>query len=383
MKIGVLFIVSNFKSGGTESQLVEILKGMDRDRFKPHILCFERKGSLLGAVERLGIEIHVLGIRRTLSLRTFKALRRAAAWAERKEVRVVHTFHFHGALYGAVMKRMCPGLRLIVCEQGLTEPNRLRHRMGRRFYYPLADVILTNCEAVRQVIAARDGLDPGRIRVIYGGVDMEKFSPGPDGRGGDRSGDEYVIGCVGRLHPDKGQLLLAEAAPEILREIPEARIVVVGDGPQRGLLEEAIERRGIGSRFTLLGDRQDVPALLPTFDLVVLPSMNEGFANAALEAMACGVPVVASDAGGNTETVLDGRTGLTFPRGDARALGSAIARMAADRAGAAALAEAARRRVIKEFGVDSLVRRHQELYGEMVQEVRRVPGTAKRGEVSA
>jgi glycosyltransferase involved in cell wall biosynthesis len=366
MKAGILYILSSFKSGGTESQLLEILKRMDRGRFEPRVVCFSRTGGLLRAMEDLGIEIETLGFDSLLSPRALKAFRRVAAWARARNVRIIHGFHFHGCFYGAILKKMIPGSRLILCEQGLTEASGFRYRLGRAFYYRASDVILANCLAVRDVVASRDRLDPARVRIIHGGVDMEKFRPAKPQAGGRRGEDGVVIGCVGRLHPDKGQLVLAKAAPEILGALPGARIVLAGDGPQRGALEAAIAAGGVSERMILLGDQRDIPALLSTFDLLILPSMNEGFANAALEAMSCGVPVIASDAGGNPEVVRDGQTGRLFRKGDAASLAACVVEMAKDLPRARALAGAARERAVKEFGVDTLVRRHEELYGELI-----------------
>ncbi|HXI03610.1 MAG TPA: glycosyltransferase [Candidatus Saccharimonadales bacterium] len=367
MRAGILYIVSSLKSGGTETQLVEILKGLDRDRFRPLVACFRRTGGLLGAVESLGVEITEMGFDSLTSLRAARAFRETGAWARERGVRVIHGFHYHGGLYGALLKKRIPGSKLIVCEQGLiglTDVRELRNRIGRWLYYRRADLLLSNCLAVRDAVAERDGIPAESIQVIYGGVDLGRFHPPVRPRSG-RNGAGPVIGCVGRLHPDKGQLVLAEAAPEILGKLPEATIVLAGDGPQRAELEAAIARLGIAGRVKMLGDRRDVPDLLGGFDMIVLPSMNEGFANAALEGMACGVPVIASDAGGNKEVVVDGKTGRLFPRGNASALARCVVETAGDRPGADRMAAAALERVRREFGVDTLVRRHEEMYGDL------------------
>lgn len=358
MRVGVLYIVGSFKSGGTESQLVEILRRLDRRRYAPYVLCFERKGGLLGEVESLGVEVREMGFDRLLSARTWGRLRAHAAWARAKSVGIIQGFHFHGALYGALLKRRCPGAALVACEQAIYGPDAWRHRLARAWYQRHLDVLTANCEAVRLAVAARDKVQAERIVVIYGGVDTERFRPRP--RPETREGS--VIGLVGRLHPDKGQMLLIEAAPAILGALPRARILLVGDGPQRRDIEARIRSLGIQERIVLLGDRRDVPDLLAGMDLLVLPSASEGFANAALEGSSSGLPVVVSDAGGNPEIVEDGVTGRVFRAGDVSMLAACVIDLLRDPAVGRKAGEAGRRRVETMFPLDEMVRRHERLY---------------------
>lgn len=363
MSAGVLFIVSSFKSGGTETQLLEIVKGLDRGRFRPYVLCFERSGGLLRAFEEAGVGIRTLGVASIFSARGGAALWGLARWCRSEGISVVHGFHFHGNLYAALLKLLRPSLRVIVCEQGLYGPGGLRYDFGRWLYYRVADVVLVNCEAVRRILVDRDHLPASRISIIYGGVDAERFRPaaGPAHPAG-----EHVVGCVGRLHPDKGQLVLARAARRILDAVPGTRIVMAGDGPERPELEKVIASEGVGEAVTLLGDRGDIPELLAGMDILVLPSINEGFANAALEGMSSGLPVIVSDAGGNPEAVVHGETGIVFPNGDHAALADAVIDLARDPERARAMGRAGRQRVVSMFGLDSLVRRHGHLYEGLI-----------------
>lgn len=363
MSAGVLYLVGSFQTGGTESQLVEILRRLDRSRFRPCVVCLERRGGLLAEVERLGVPVHEMRLGSLLAPRAWRALDRAASWARAREVRIIQGFLFHGGLYGALLKRRCPGTRLVVCEQSIHGFDARKHHLGRLVYYRETDVITANCEAVRRAVVARDGIGAARVRVVYGGVDTDRFAPRPRPAG---AGPGPVVGFVGRLHPDKGPLLLASAAPRILAGAPGSRIVFVGDGPLRGEIEAAVRGTGAGGRVELLGDRRDVPELLAGMDLLVLPSAAEGFANAALEGQASGLPVVASDAGGNPEIVADGETGRIFPAGDADRLAACVVEILRDAAAARRMGEAGRRRVERLFPLAEMVRRHERLYDELL-----------------
>jgi len=362
LKAGVLYIVGSFKSGGTETQLLEILRRLDRSRFVPHVLCINKEGGLLSDVEKTGVEIREMRFSRLLSPLSWGRLRSHAAWARARGIRIIQGFHFHGNLYGALLKRGCPGSSLVVCEQAIYGPRAPRHRWGRAYYYRSTDVVLANCEAVRRAAAERDRLDPARITVIYGGVDIDKYHP----RSQVKEPGGLVIGLVGRLHPDKGQMILVDAAPAILKEIPSARIVLIGEGPQRREIEGQIENLGLGSSIHLLGDRRDVPELLAAMDLLVLPSASEGFANAALEGSSSGLPVVVSDAGGNPEIVEDGVTGRVFRVGDPTMLASCILDLLRDPQVARRAGEAGRRRVERMFPLEEMVHGHERLYEDLL-----------------
>jgi glycosyltransferase involved in cell wall biosynthesis len=167
-----------------------------------------------------------------------------------------------------------------------------------------------------------------------------------------------VIGNVARLVAQKDQRTLVEAAPAILEPFPEARFVVVGDGPLRADLE----RRAAGLPFEFTGGRGDVPDLLAGFDVFAFPSLYEGLCLAVIEAQAAGVPVVATPVGGIRETVVDGETGLLVPPQDARALAAAVCRLLEDRELVARLAAEAKRRARERFSVERMVERTLELY---------------------
>lgn len=364
MSAGILYLVGSFKSGGTETQLFELLRRLDRRRFEPSVLCIEKKGSLLPEVESLGVEVRDLGVSSILRPGSIKAFRRHAAWALERDVRIIHGFLFHGGLYGAALKARVPGASLVVSEQAIGGHEGRRHGLGRLLFASKVDVLTANCEAVRRFVAARYGTERDRIRVIYGGVDVRRFSPRRRSERG--PGAPPVIGCVGRLHPDKGQTVLVSAASAILREFPSARFLLVGEGPQRGEIEALIARLGIQASVEMLGDRRDVPEILAGIDVAVLPSTSEGFANAALEGLACGIPLVVSDAGGNPEIVTDRITGRVFPNGDASALAACVVEMLRDPDRAREMSEEGRRRVETVFPLEEMVRRHEELYEDLL-----------------
>ncbi len=164
--IGVLYLVASFKSGGTETQLLEILRRLDRGRYNPHVLCFRQEGGLLPLVEDLGIEIYESGFDSLFTARALRSFRELGRWIDERSIDVIHGFHFHGSFYGALLKLMRRRLRLVACEQGLSGPEGPHIPTGRRLVYRAADVVLVNCEAVGRILTERDRLVPARISII-------------------------------------------------------------------------------------------------------------------------------------------------------------------------------------------------------------------------
>jgi glycosyltransferase involved in cell wall biosynthesis len=194
-----------------------------------------------------------------------------------------------------------------------------------------------------------------RAHVVPLGIDLARFVNGR------RVLEGRIVGNVARLAEQKGQSDLVAAAPPVLERHPDVRFVVVGDGELRAQLEELA--RPLGGRFELLGERDDVPDLLASFDVFAFPSRFEGLCLAVIEAQAAGVPVVATPVGGIKETVVDGETGRLVPVGDVEALAAAILAVLDDPESARRMAETARARVLERFAVERMVAETLALYG--------------------
>ncbi len=186
--------------------------------------------------------------------------------------------------------------------------------------------------------------------------------------------DAIVVGTVGRLSPVKHQRLLVDAfaaAVERLRaDAPQVadrlRLALVGDGPDRAALDARVAASGVADRIALLGNRDDVPRVMADFDVFVLPSLAEGISNTILEAMACGVPVVATRVGGNAELVADGATGVLVASDDVAAMADAIAAYARDPRRVERDGRAARERAVAQFSIDAMVSRYADLYDALL-----------------
>jgi glycosyltransferase involved in cell wall biosynthesis len=246
--------------------------------------------------------------------------------------------------------------------------------------YRLVERVLARATDRIVVVAALDratGLAhgigrPGQYTVIRSGIDVAAFSNSASRRreARERLGlprDAAVVGTVARLAPPKDLESLLHGFAAVAAERPAARLVLIGDGPRRAEAEAMVRALGATDRVVFAGPRRDVPELLPAFDVMVLPSHHEGLPRTIVEAMATGIPVVASGVGGIPEVVVDGTTGLLVPPGDPAALASAVERVLDDPALGLQLVDRART-LVGEFDAAAMVRRTEALYEELLAE---------------
>ena len=251
---------------------------------------------------------------------------------------------------------------------------RRRYRWIRRFYRPLVQRYVPLSEDLARYLHDQVGVAVARIRPICNGVDMERFRPREDAARdgvlppGFANQDSLLIGTVGRLEAVKDQITLVRAFTEICRHNASdtrLRLILVGEGTLRGEIEALLTREGIRDRVWLAGSRDDVPALLAALDVFVLPSLAEGISNTLLEAMACGLPVVATRVGGNAELVSEGETGLLVPRADPQAMAAALQRYIDNADLRSTHGLAARARAEAQFSISGMVQRYLEVYDEL------------------
>lgn len=372
-KTPVAFVIGSFRYGGAERDLLELLRRLDPARYEFHVFYLERDGDLLPEIERTGAALRELGIRSLTSPSGIRAVLRARAYLRAHGVRVLQGFGVYGSFYAAVIASGVPGVRVISYEFTPVPPPLLRARLFQPWYYRRADVIVGNSDAVLSAVAARRGVNGKRLVKIHNGVDTSVYRPDAGDGAAVLPGlppGAPLVGAVGRLNPIKGHAYLVAAWPKVLEKVPAARLLLVG--PARSEDRERMEKeaRGTGCADTIhfLGQRRDVPRILPHLDVVALPSLTEGFSNVIIEAGAAGRPVVATRVGGNPEAIVEGETGMLVPARDPAALADAIVSLLSDPARRARMGDAARRRVVELYSVDRMIEGYDRLYTSLVQD---------------
>jgi glycosyltransferase involved in cell wall biosynthesis len=279
---------------------------------------------------------------------------------------VVHAHDPMGVALAAMALEMKTGLtsRPLVVASRRVDFHLKRHAFSR-WKYRQIDVFIAASRVIATMLAG-DGIPTDRIVTVHDGVNLSFIDRQP-------ALDSHatfwlphgapVVGNVAALAAHKGQRHLVAAAARVVREVPDARFLILGDGELRDALEKQIKELGLERHVLLAGFRPDALGLMKTFDLFVMSSITEGLGSAVLEAMACRKAVVATRAGGIPEAVEDGATGLLVPPHDEAALAAAIVRLLRDPALAAELASAGRRRVEDQFSVERMVAGTVAVYG--------------------
>jgi glycosyltransferase involved in cell wall biosynthesis len=350
----------------------ETFDGVEIVRFPLHLptdLTYGRVAqSKVGLVGRLG--------RLVVMARYLEAQRRAIlVQAEAKGADVIHA---HWAIptgpAAVVAARQLQVPSIITMHGGDVYVNREQGYdfPTRRYVRPVLRWTLQNAGALTAITddcrqhALRAGAPPERIRLVFNGTDLRRFSPGEDGAGAQPYGRHMIFACR-QLFPRKGIRFLLEAAAQLKPQFPDLQVVLAGDGFERPALAQLAEALGIGTNVTFLGwvANSDLPPYYRAAAVSVLPSLEEGFGIPAAEAMGCEVPVVASDAGGLPEVVEDGVTGLVVPRGDSTALARAIGSLLADPERRRRMGQAGRERALRLFDWDRSAEQFEELYREV------------------
>ena len=250
-----------------------------------------------------------------------------------------------------------------------------RHQWMRRAYSPFVHRYVALSQDLAGYLTQRVGLRASRVVQVYNGVDTTLFAPAQGGRApiagcAFGAAPHWLVGTVGRMQTVKDQTLLARAFVGALARQPalrdRLRLVMVGDGPLRAQSLAVLNAAGVADLAWLPGERADVPDVMRGLDCFVLPSKAEGISNTILEAMACALPVVATQVGGNAELVDAGRTGTVVPSGDVDAMADALVQLATDRARAQAWGLAGRARVEQHFSLHSMVAAYQRVYDDVL-----------------
>jgi len=371
-KIRIMEMIDKPSLGGGQTALLLIAGNLDRSGFEVAISS-GGEGPLAEEARRKGITYFPVSLGKRLSLGPLKEI--AAALREHK-TDILHTHGGIAGLYGrsAALRSGTPaivhtlhGIHYLHYRNPFLR--RLYVLLERRYSRSTGRLILVCQSDLRQ--ARRHRLAPEeKMVVILNGTDVRTDVAVDDsarlrGELGWPPG-RPVVGTVARLHRQKGVVTLLRATPKILSACPEARIAVVGDGPEGGRLRREAQRLSLEGRFFFLGERKDAAPVQSLFDIFVLPSLWEGLPFVLVEAAALGKPIVATAVDGVPEMLEHGKTGLLIPPNDASALADAVIRLLRDKDEARRLGETARRLVPPRFPLRRMIDQTQNLYLDLM-----------------
>ena len=355
----ILLLTQSLALGGSERQLTEIAKALDRSRFEPHVGCFRSEGFRAEELRSAGVPVAQFPVASFLGPSALSGARDMGRYFRKHSIQLVHTFDLPLNLFGVPVAKLFRVPYVISSQRALRAltPGLRRHML--RLTDRLADAVVVNSLAVARELMEAERVPRNQVHLCYNGIDTHVFHPRP------RSSDgPLVIGVICAFRPEKGLETLLEA---FARMGDRVRLLLIGDGPSLPALRSLAGRLTLEERCHFEPPVKDVAAWLGRIDIFVLPSLSESFSNSLMEAMACGCCTVASRVGGNIELIADRENGLLFRAGDVEDLSAVLDMLVRDSALRVRLAAAGSERVSREFSLERSAKRMAEIYSEVLK----------------
>ena len=342
-RVGLLHLITALEPAGAENLLVSIARKLDNTRFRLVVGYIYGQGTLAGEIRKTGAKV-----------------------VRKERIRIVHTHLVHASMAGRIAAKLA-GVNYIVTTRHYAYYHKRRGlaKWLERKTGVFNDSFIAISDAVKRYLVRSEKYRPGRIQVLYNAVDLELFDPVHR-----RSDSRPLIGSVGRLHPSKGYDTLLSSMPDVLKAFPAARLMIAGGGKERGRLEEICSQLDISDKVIFLGRRTpaEVRGFLKQINLFALASNWEGFGLAVVEAMASGLPVVATQVGGLAEIVDEGRTGFLVPRGESGLLAEKIILLLKNPSLSLQMGREGRKRVETLFSLDTMMAKLETMYRDLLNQ---------------
>lgn len=355
----VTFLLTSMPVGGAETLLANLVRRIDRSRFAPEIVCLKQRGPL-GDELASELPVHSELLAHKLDVRVL--LRLCRLFRSRRTDAVVTVGAGDKMFWGRLAAKLA-GVPVVASALHSTGWPDSVGRLNR-LLTPLTDAFIAVAQTHAEFLVQRLRFPHNKVVAIANGIDVERFAPRDARPTRDALGIEHdapVMGIVAALRPEKNHALFLTGARRILDQLPRARFLVVGDGDRRAALEQLASQLRIAHATRFVGSRSDIPELLAAIDVLALTSHNEASPVSILEAMAAERPVVAANVGSVAELVVDGETGRLFPAGNVGALVEAAIPLLTDGPRRRRMGQAARRKVLRQGSLDSMVQGYQQL----------------------
>jgi glycosyltransferase involved in cell wall biosynthesis len=364
----ILFVSTSTTVGGAEKTLFALATLLDHRRFATtSVVSLKPEGHYAKRLAAQGVRTETLGLSRAPRPSDASRLARII---ERERPAIVHAVMYQAIqLARMAKKRSAFPFKLVSSPRVNYRSRSLVTLLVDRWLKERDDLLIAECDASRRFLISRLGYKPAKVLTIRNGVDLAGWPASKIDRQKKRlelrlGAADVLVGAIGRLDRQKGFATLIEAMAR-LKETP-LRCVILGDGPERGRLEALIRRHHLERSVWLLGEKTDIPSWLSAFDAYCLPSLWEGLPNALLEAMALGLPVIASRVDGVPEAVTSGKDGLLVPPAKPAALAAALKTLAADPALRASLGAAAKAAVSERFTLRRMIGEYERAYESVI-----------------
>ena len=365
MKINVLRVVSNLGTGGVQIRLASLIPYLNKGKFNIFICSFQ-DGPLKKTLIRAGFKVYIVKRRSKFDP---ICINRLIKIIKKEKIHIIHT-HAHKPNTTARIAAILAKVPVIIAnEHNVDEWKSGFQKTTDRFLAKRTDKIIVVSKAVQKFYEL-SGIPKNKFHLIYNGLDLSKFD-NKKSRESKRkelgiNEETFVIGTVGRIHPQKGHEFLIEVGEKLSKENGSILFLIIGGGYLKEKLERKIKSLNIEKHFLFLGEREDLPELLSCMDIFILSSVREGFPNVILEAMASSLPVVATDVGGVKELMIDNQTGFIVPPAKPSLLYENVSKLIKDKELRHKMGNAGFEQV-KQFSIEKMARETEDLYQELTK----------------
>lgn len=364
----VLLLSRDLGGGGSQRQLTEVARRLDRKIFSPHVGCFYASGLRLGELRSASVPVTEFPARSFKSPVTLRIAAQFGRYLRQHSIQIVHSFDVPMNLFAVTAARWYRAPIIVSSQRASRSLTPGIYHRWLRLTDRMVDAIVVNSNAVKQELTGQDSVPETLLHLCYNSLDTLHFHANRPPRIDSLRNATLVIGSTAMFRPEKGLTTLIEAFAKVHR--PGLKLVLVGDGPLRQDLESLAARLGVADSCLFPGPHSDVADWLRQMDIFVLPSLSEALSNSLLEAMACGCTVVASRTGGNPELVRlteHGQTGLLFEPGDAASLAAQLQSLLEDSPLRTRLTASAQSFVEAHFTPERTIRAFEDLYTALLR----------------
>lgn len=370
-KCHVLFVIDQLcQLGGAERVLLNTIRLLPTNRFRCSLITFKLDPSIVAA---LPCPHFAFPLKKTYDWNAARVALKLRKFLHREKVDIVHTFFETSDLWAGPISKVSAPVKLISSRRDMGILRDSKHHFAYRLLNPIFDRVIAVSDGVRDFCLDKDRLAPRKVVTIYNGLEFDKLvarAPAAGLRSSLGINDSApLIITVGNIRRVKGIDVLVEAAMRVHRQVPEAVFLVVGRQSEPDYYQELaaqIEALGIGQSIQFLGESDDVLPLLKACDIFFLPSRSEGFSNALIEAMACGLPCVATRVGGNAEAIDEGKNGYLVQSGDAESAANHILTLLSDQNLRSRLSAAAQATVEAKFTAQIMIQKLVQCYEQLL-----------------
>lgn len=374
--VTVVYLTDKLAYGGTPLQIVELALHLDRARFRPYLIALSQiEAAIRERLEQSNIQMECLEQANWVRVNALPAAWKLYRSLRRLAPEIVHAFLTTGNVLGAVLGTLARVPVIVSSHRDLGGfDGKWITRMNFWTDRHLATSVTANSLAVREALAQRSNAPAETIRLLYNGIDLKKIETANRGLAKRQElglpPNALAIGVIANIRVAKGHQYLLEAFNRIAPHVPQAYLLICGFAGDHDLmktLQRLAAAGGAAGRVRFMNSRNDIPEMLHALDVVVSPSLSEGFSNAILEAMAAGKPVIATRVGGSPEQIIDGVTGLLVPPQDAGAIAQALLTLLRSPGLRREMGTAAQRHVQENFSVAIMTRNHTRLYDDLLR----------------